>query len=68
MKLFYFAEDRKFPIQLTSFKFTVHGKFDTFIEPIGVTNAILDKPGIIYALSYCNIHDLWENSIEIKIH
>ncbi|HHE04978.1 MAG TPA: Neelaredoxin [candidate division WOR-3 bacterium] len=27
----------------------------------------LDRTSTIYTLSYCNIHGVWENSIEIKI-
>ncbi|MBS4537657.1 class II SORL domain-containing protein [Clostridium sp. D2Q-11] len=67
MKVFYFAEDGKFPIQLSSFEFTAHGESDVYTEPVGVTSVILDKPGVIYVQAYCNIHGLWENSIEIIV-
>ena len=26
-----------------------------------------DKPGTLHALSYCNIHGLWEYTQEIKV-
>lgn len=67
IKLFYFTDDKKFPVQLASFEFTSHGEAGLFTEPVGVTSVKLEKPGVVYALAYCNIHGLWENSIEIEI-
>jgi superoxide reductase len=28
---------------------------------------MIKKPGTIHAMSFCNIHGLWENSAEIKV-
>jgi superoxide reductase len=27
----------------------------------------INEPGKLYALAYCNIHGLWENSKEIRL-
>ena len=33
----------------------------------GVFSMKTGKPGVLYALSFCNIHGLWENAEEIKL-
>ncbi|WP_069650677.1 class II SORL domain-containing protein [Caloranaerobacter ferrireducens] len=67
IKVFYLPEDSKFPIELGNFNFTAHGENDVLNEPTVTTHIKLNKSGTIYALSYCNLHGLWENSTEIKI-
>lgn len=66
LKVFSFSENSKFPVEIASFDFSSHGENGVFTEPVGLTNVILDKPGFIYALVYCNIHGLWENKQEIS--
>jgi superoxide reductase len=67
IKLYYKAYDEKFPVELASFNFSAHGEYDKFTNPLGVTKVVVSKPGILYALSYCNIHGLWENSKELIV-
>ncbi|SHH24970.1 superoxide reductase [Caloranaerobacter azorensis DSM 13643] len=67
IKVFYLPEGSKFPVELGTFNFTAHGENSILNEPIVVTHVKLDKSGTIYALSYCNLHGLWENSKEIKV-
>ena len=66
-KLFYIPDGGKFPVELGDFKFSAHGEADAYSEPIVTANVQLKKSGKLYALSYCNIHGLWENSKEITI-
>ncbi|NLC45242.1 MAG: superoxide reductase [Clostridiales bacterium] len=66
-KVFYFEEDGKFPVELANFNFTAHGEAGAFTEPVGVTQVKLNKSGKFYAISYCNIHGLWENSVDIIV-
>ncbi|WP_425447527.1 class II SORL domain-containing protein [Dethiothermospora halolimnae] len=66
IKVFYFGDDEKFPVQIGEFNFTAHGEAGVFAEPVGVTHFKLDKPGHIYAMAYCNIHGLWENKMELS--
>jgi len=67
IKVFFHPEGAKFPIELGTFMFTAHGEGDSYNEPVVETNIKINKSGILYALSYCNIHGLWENSKEIVI-
>ncbi|RKD27653.1 superoxide reductase [Caminicella sporogenes DSM 14501] len=66
-KVFFHGKDDKFPVEIGDFKFTAHGEGNVYDEPIAVTHIKLNKSGTIYALSYCNIHGLWENSKEIVV-
>ncbi|MFH1771726.1 MAG: class II SORL domain-containing protein [Candidatus Omnitrophota bacterium] len=69
----YFKPDgSKFPYQLGKFEFTAHGESaqgpntsTIYTNPQATVVFKTEKPGIIYATSYCNIHGLWENSIQI---
>ncbi|KXZ39679.1 superoxide reductase [Alkalithermobacter thermoalcaliphilus JW-YL-7 = DSM 7308] len=67
IKVFFHPEGEKFPIELASFNFSSHGESSIFTEPVGLSNVVLSKSGTIYALSYCNIHGLWENSKDIVV-
>ncbi|HZK33797.1 MAG TPA: class II SORL domain-containing protein [Bacillota bacterium] len=66
-KVFYFEDDGKFPVELATFDFTSHGESGAFNEPVGKTLVKLNKCGTIYAVSYCNIHGLWESSEKITV-
>lgn len=66
-KLFFHPTGAKFPIELATFNFSAHGEGENFTEPVGATTVKLSKSGTFYALSYCNIHGLWENSKEITV-
>ena len=66
-KVFFHEEGSKFPVELGTYNFTAHGEGNMFNEPIALSKAKLNKSGTIYAISYCNIHGLWENSKEITV-
>lgn len=65
IKLFFQAEGAKFPVEIGSYQFSAHGEEELFSKPYVAAKLKTDKKGTIYALSYCNIHGLWENSEEI---
>lgn len=67
IKLFYFKEEGKFPVEIASFDFVSHGEAGVISEPIGTVNVILNDSGFIFAMAYCNIHGLWENKKEITL-
>ncbi|SDK84114.1 class II SORL domain-containing protein [Natronincola ferrireducens] len=67
VKVFFFQDGGKFPVELAEFKFTAHGEGGNFSEPAGATKVKLNKSGTIYAVSYCNIHGVWENNKEITV-
>jgi len=66
-KLFFIPEGGKFPIEIGNYNFSSHGESDIYNDPIVSASFKTDKSGTIYALSYCNIHGLWENSKEITV-
>jgi len=67
IKVFYVEKDGKFPVELATFNFQAHGEAGAFTEPVGVTRIKLHTSGKIYAVSYCNIHGLWESSKDITV-
>lgn len=64
IKVFFKPEGAKFPIEVGSYEFSAHGEEELFTVPRLEVEVKTDKGGEVYALSYCNIHGLWENSIE----
>ncbi|WP_313757777.1 class II SORL domain-containing protein [Tissierella sp.] len=67
IKVYFQPEGHKFPIEIGSFDFTSHGESGLFTEPNVSLRFKAEKSGTIYATSYCNIHGLWENSVELKV-
>jgi superoxide reductase len=67
IKVFYKGDGSGFPVELGSFSFTAHGEDGLEIDPELTVKALIPKSGTIVAMSYCNIHGLWENSAEIKV-
>lgn len=73
IKLFFQPEEEKFTVHLGSYYFEAHGESvegpnegSAKCEPKVATDITLEKPGTLLALSYCNIHGLWENVQEIN--
>jgi len=66
-KVFFHGEGDKFPVELANFTFDAHGELDNVTDYVGMTQVKLAKSGTVYAMSYCNIHGVWENSKEITI-
>lgn len=66
IKVFFKAEDSKFPVEVASYQFPAHGEGELFTDPVACGVFKSEKNGTLYALSYCNIHGLWENSLEVK--
>lgn len=67
IKLFYHPEGSKFPIEIGNYEFAAHGEGEVYCEPYITAKVKLDKSGTIHALSYCNIHGLWENSVDVVV-
>ncbi|MCD6310350.1 MAG: class II SORL domain-containing protein [Candidatus Eremiobacteraeota bacterium] len=72
--LYFQPEGGKFTYQVSNFGFTVHGdstegpdKGPVYVHPAVTANLKVNKPGTLYALSYCNIHGLWQSKKEIKL-
>ena len=74
IKLFYKPEGEKFIVQLGTYLFEAHGESteganagSAKCEPLVKAVVTLEKPGELVALSYCNIHGLWENSEKVNL-
>ncbi|MDO5096020.1 MAG: class II SORL domain-containing protein [Peptostreptococcaceae bacterium] len=65
-KLFYVQEGSQVIVELASNIFAAHGELDNYNDFSFATRIKLPKPGKLVALSYCNIHGLWENEVEVK--
>lgn len=66
IKLFYAPESGPI-VELASNEFSANGELDCFTEPCVLVSAKLPKSGKLVAVSYCNIHGLWENSVDITV-
>ena len=71
--VYFLPEGGKFPYHIGRYEFLSHGAStdgaDTssiYTEPIVEIKFKTAKEGKIFASSYCNIHGLWENSIDLK--
>jgi superoxide reductase len=74
ISIFFHPEGEKFPVQIGRYEFSAHGA-----SPQGPNTSSIythhsvaawlktGKSGIIFAVSMCNIHGLWQSSKEIKL-
>jgi len=74
IQLYFKPEGEKFITHLGSFNFEAHGESpegpnagSAKCEPKVTTTATVEKPGELVALSYCNIHGLWDNSEKVTL-
>ncbi len=74
IEVYFLPEGEKFPYLVGRYEFAAHGAStqgpDTstiYSEPYLVSSIKTEKSGTIYALSFCNIHGLWSNSLELKL-
>ncbi len=72
--LYFHPRDEKFPYQIAHFEFLAHGASvdgpntsSVYTHHEGVCRFKTEKPGVLHASAYCNIHGLWQNSKEIQI-
>lgn len=72
--VYFHPKGEKFPYQIGKFDFTAHGESaqgaDTstiYTHPEAVLSFKTEKAGTISAISYCNIHGLWQNSKDIEV-
>lgn len=74
IKLYYIAEGMKLPYEVGKVTFAAHGdgakanEGPVKAESEGVITATFQKSGKLIAVSYCNIHGLWESEKELKVN
>ena len=73
IEVYFLPGGEKFPYEIGKFEFSSHGEStqgaDTssvYTHPEVTIKYKTEKPGVIFASSYCNIHGLWQSSKEIE--
>jgi len=74
IKLYFKPDNGKFPYEIGSYEFNVHGesveganKGPVYTEPVAKAVLKISTSGTLLAISYCNIHGLWESSKTIVV-
>lgn len=74
IQLFFKPEKGKFPFEVGKFDFSGHGasikganEGPLYTEPKLNVTVRLKESGTLMAVSFCNIHGLWESNKEIKV-
>jgi superoxide reductase len=74
IQVYFKPDDDKFTYQLGNSEFSAHGESaqganegPVFTEPAAAATLMLKRSGTIHALSFCNIHGLWESSKSIRV-
>jgi superoxide reductase len=74
IQVFFKPDGEKFSYQLANCEFSAHGESakganegPAFTEPSVQATLTLKSTGILFALSFCNIHGLWESSKAISV-
>lgn len=72
--LYFHPEGEKYPFEIGRTEFNAHGESvsgpnqgSVYTHPHVVMTFKTTKPGVLHALSLCNIHGLWESSREIHL-
>lgn len=74
IQLFFLPEGGKFPYEVGNYEFTAHGESTEGADtgPVYTDHSVtarlkVAKSGTLIATSLCNIHGLWENTVEVKV-
>jgi len=74
IEVYFMPREGKFPYQLGRFEFAAHGESTegpnqgpAYTHSYAQFAFKVDRPGTLYATSYCNIHGLWKSEKEIKV-
>ncbi len=74
IQLFFKPEGEKFAVHMGTFQFEAHGESveganagSAKCEPKATATVTLEKSGELLAISYCNIHGLWDNSEKVAL-
>ena len=74
ISVYFHPEGEKFPYQVARFDLAAHGASTqgpntstVYTEPVATFVMKTEKPGILYAVSSCNIHGLWESQKRIEV-
>jgi superoxide reductase len=75
IQLYFKPDDDKFSYQVANLEFCAHGastqgadKGPVYTHHGAIAILKIKSAGTLHALSYCNIHGLWENTKAVKTH
>ena len=73
ISLYFKPDSTQTAINIGKAEFTAHGesvkganKGPAYTEPSACFKVKLSEPGTLHAVSYCNIHGLWESEIKVS--
>lgn len=67
IQVYFTPDEGKFTYDLGRFEFNSHGEGPASTHSLAKFHFKTDKSGSLNAVSYCNIHGLWENSKPVKV-
>lgn len=74
ISLYFKPEEGANAIHIGKAEFVAHGESakganqgPAYTDPVAVFRVKLDSPGTFYAVSYCNIHGLWESELKVDL-
>ena len=67
IQVYFTPDEGKFTYDLGRFEFNSHGEGPSSTHSLAKFHFKTDKSGSLNAVSYCNIHGLWENSKPVKV-
>ena len=74
IELYFKPQNEKFPVMVGKYDFLGHGasikganQGSLYTEPKVQTTLKINESGTLMAMSYCNIHGLWESKKDIKV-
>ncbi len=68
MKLYFHPEGGGFPVEIGDYRMLAHGEAgEVSAEPAIEARVTFGKPGMLQALSYCNLHGLWQSEVQLTL-
>ena len=67
IKVYFVPDGEKFAYDLGNWEFASHGEGPVHTGSMVKFNFKTNKSGTINAVSYCNIHGLWESSKKVEV-
>lgn len=67
ISLYFLPEGGAAPFQVGRYEFGAHGEGPVVAEPTATEVVKLTKSGTFYAISFCNLHGLWEGSKAVSV-
>jgi superoxide reductase len=74
VELAFLPNGEKFPYQLGRFEFSAHGastqgvnSSTVYTHPHITASFKTEKPGTLFAVSYCNIHGFWQSQTDVAV-